>query len=209
MPPAITAFTGIDALAHALEAYTGEKRNPMSDTLAEKAANLIKENLPLAIKDGKNIELRTNMSFAALIAGTAFSDSIVHLGHSIAHTLGAIYHIPHGIGCSISLPVVLEYVADVVPDRILKIGQIMGFPVTADMKPDVLGKTVANGIRAFTKSVGVPGFLEAAKLDKVDDAAIAKVAEVAMGDSCTRMTPKKPSMEDVIKVVRKAIYPDS
>jgi len=204
MSPSLTAVSGIDAFSHALEAYTSGKRNPMSDVLAEKAISLILTNLPLALKNPNDIDVRSNMSFAALIAGAAFSDAVVHLGHSVAHTLGAMYHISHGIGCAAALPAVMDYVADAVPDRVRRIGLAMGLSLPADMKPDLLGKTVAQAIRDFCRSVGVPSFKEAAGQAALDEATLGRIADIVLADTCTIMAPKTPSKADVIAVLQAA-----
>ena len=104
MPPAITAATGMDTFAHALEAYTSGVRNIMSDVLAEKSIELVARYLPTAVKNGFDIEARTNMSFACMIAGMSFADATPHFGHAFGHTLGAAHHVPHGIGCAIAQP---------------------------------------------------------------------------------------------------------
>ena len=204
MSPSLTAVSGLDAFSHALEAYTSKLRNPMSDILAEKAMDLILTNLPLAVKNGDDIDVRSNMCLAALIAGAAFSDAVIHIGHSIAHTLGAKYHISHGIGCAIALPIIIEYVSDTVPEKVRGIGQRMGLSLAPDMKPDELGKAVAQAIRDFSKSVGVPGFQEATGQGPIDDETFDWMADVALADTCTIMTPKKPSKEDMIALLREA-----
>lgn len=203
MSPSLTAVTGLDAFSHSLEAYTSRFRNPMSDVLAEKAVSLILTNLPVAVENGNDIEVRINMSFAALIAGAAFSDAVVHVGHSIAHTLGAKYNISHGIGCAIALPIVIEYVADTVPNKVRGIGRAMGLSLDEDMKPDMLGKTVAQAINDFCKNMGIPSFKEATRLEKLDEETLGRLADVALADSCTVMSPKKPTKEDMINLLRK------
>jgi alcohol dehydrogenase len=126
MPPHITASTGMDAFAHALEAYTSKINNVMSDTLSEKALALIIEYLPKAVQDGSDIEARTQMCFASLIAGMSFNDAVPHLGHAFGHTLGAIHHVAHGIGCAIAQPAVIEMVAEIMPDKVRRLGSLFG-----------------------------------------------------------------------------------
>ena len=208
MPKSVTAYTGMDAFSHSVEAYTSRLRNPFSDTLAEKAITLIKENLPKALEDGTNLDVRTKMSYAAFIAGAAFRDSVVHIGHSIAHSLGATFHISHGIGCAISLPAVVEFVADTLPEKVYGVGELLGAPVDKNMTPDVLGKTVSAAIRDLQKVCGMPSFADAVKKDALTEEEFDKLTEVAMADSCTMMSAKKMTPELMKAVIRRACYPD-
>lgn len=109
MPPKVTAATGIDALSHAIETMMAKQENPISDALAEKAIELIVEALPVAVYEGDNLEARVKMAYGAMMAGIAFEDPGIVEGHALAHTLGSVYHVPHGVGCAIGLPYAMEY----------------------------------------------------------------------------------------------------
>lgn len=110
LPPAITAMTGIDAMVHAIEAYTSRiKKNPLSDTLAIKALQLLYANLPAAVLDGKNPTVRENMLLGSLFAGMAFANAPVGAVHALAYPLGGHYHLPHGLSNSLVLVPVLEF----------------------------------------------------------------------------------------------------
>ncbi|WP_372748261.1 iron-containing alcohol dehydrogenase [Litorivivens sp.] len=114
LPPAVTAATGIDAMVHAIEAYTSKlKKNPYSDMLARQALTLMAANLPIAINEGNNIEARSNMLLGACLAGQAFANAPVAAVHALAYPLGGHYHIPHGLSNSLVLPAVLEFNASV------------------------------------------------------------------------------------------------
>ncbi len=126
MPPKITAATGMDTFAHALEAYTSLNHNIMSDVLAEKAIELVAQYLPKAVKNGSDVEARTKMAFACLIAGMSFNDAMPHFGHAFGHTLGAGHHVPHGIGCAIAQPGVIEIAAKVAPGKVRRVGELLG-----------------------------------------------------------------------------------
>ncbi len=103
MPKKLTASSGIDALSHAIEAFISIQSNPISKALAFESVKIIWENLPVAIKDGKNKQARLNMSDASVMAGMAFSNSMVGIIHSLAHATGSILHIPHGLAVSLFL----------------------------------------------------------------------------------------------------------
>jgi alcohol dehydrogenase class IV len=109
MPPELTINTGFDALAHALENVISIWRNEISDSLTLKAVELIFKHLPVAYKDGNNVEAREKMHLAASMAGLAMSNSMAHIGHTLGHSLGAVFHVPHGKNVGIFLPYVLQY----------------------------------------------------------------------------------------------------
>ena len=109
MPPKITAATGMDALAHAMEAVTCLQKNPVSDAFAMAALELIRDNLIKVVKQGRDEEGRLAMANAACLAGAAFSNSMVGLVHALGHATGGVARVPHGVAMSIFLPYVFEY----------------------------------------------------------------------------------------------------
>lgn len=110
LPPAVTAATGIDAMVHAIEAYTSKiKKNPISDSLAIKALQLMSANLLTAVKDGKNLAAREAMLTGSCLAGMAFANSPCAGVHALAYPLGGHFHVPHGLSNSLVLPHVLRH----------------------------------------------------------------------------------------------------
>ncbi|MGB9886011.1 MAG: iron-containing alcohol dehydrogenase [Moorellales bacterium] len=204
LSPEITALTGMDAFAHAVEACTSVRRNPMSDILAEKAINLIMANLPQALDDGWNLQVRYHLSFAALIAGAAFAESAVHLGHSLAHTLGAVYHISHGLGCAAVLPTVVQYVAEAVPDGVRLVGRSMGLGLADDLPPAELGAAVARAIGDFSRKVKVPHLKEVIGEKTLESAEIERMVGLVLSDVCTTRSPRIPSPAEVESLLRAA-----
>nr|WP_199899733.1 iron-containing alcohol dehydrogenase [Sneathiella glossodoripedis] len=99
LPPHVTAATGIDAMVHAIEAYTskGANNNPMSATLGKEALRLLGANITTAVEDGANVEARSNMLLGACLAGQAFANSPVAAVHALAYPIGGIFHVPHGL----------------------------------------------------------------------------------------------------------------
>lgn len=113
LPPHITAATGIDAMVHAIEAYTSKhQKNAYSDMLAREALRLMSSNLSEAVHNGSNLEARSNMLLGAMMAGQAFANSPVAAVHALAYPLGGHFHIPHGLSNSLVLPHVLRFNAD-------------------------------------------------------------------------------------------------
>ncbi len=200
LPPHITAAAGMDAFAHALEAYTSVINNLMSDALAEKALELIITYLPRAVKDGTDMEARTQMSFACLIAGMSFNDAIPHFGHAFGHALGCCYHIPHGVGCALGQPGVVEIAADVMPEKIRKLGGFFGLVLDETLFPAELGRQVSDAVLAFSREIGIPTLKE---LD-IKDLDFEEIARSLMTDICYSFLPKpmdKTAILDKIKEI--------
>src|SRR5690606_8457932 len=110
LPPAVAAATGIDAMVHAIEAYTSAlKKNPMSDLLAREALRLLAANLPIVVEDGRNRAARQAMLLGACLAGQAFANAPVAAVHALAYPLGGNFHIPHGLSNALVLPQVLRF----------------------------------------------------------------------------------------------------
>lgn len=110
LPPKVTAATGIDAMVHAIEAYTTRhKKNPLSDILSRQALTLISKNLVTVCEDGKNLAARQAMLLGAMLAGQAFANAPVAAVHALAYPIGGIFHVPHGLSNSLVLPHVLRF----------------------------------------------------------------------------------------------------
>ncbi|MGE6605763.1 iron-containing alcohol dehydrogenase [Halomonas sp. NPDC076908] len=127
LPQIHTAATGIDAMVHAIEAYTSKsKKNPLSDVLAREALRLLGSNLVAACKDGANREAREKMLLGAMLAGQAFANSPVAAVHALAYPLGGHYHLPHGLTNALMLGPVLRYNAKVAATLYAELADVMG-----------------------------------------------------------------------------------
>jgi alcohol dehydrogenase len=104
LPPLLSATTAIDALTHAVEAYTSIQKNPVSDAFAKEALQLIYRNIPIACREPQNTEARMSLALGSLMAGAAFSNAMVGIVHAIGHALGGLYHVPHAQAMTILLP---------------------------------------------------------------------------------------------------------
>ena len=156
MPASLTAATGMDALSHSVESMTGAGANPMVDAIDREVIRMIKANLPLAVADGKNMEAREAMAYAATLAGIAFTNTRVHLGHAISHVLGAHYHIPHGVACALALPAVVRWSAAAVPGQVKMVGEALGCPVPERGSPEEIGAVVAQALNELKRAVNIP-----------------------------------------------------
>ena len=132
LPKAVTAATGMDALTHAIEAYTVKVANPISDALALQATELINESLETAYHQGDNLEARCAMMLGSLLAGLAFSHSDVGSVHCMAESLGGKLDLPHGLCNAILLPYVMEFNKPACQDRYARLAQAMNFTFSSD-----------------------------------------------------------------------------
>jgi alcohol dehydrogenase class IV len=199
VPPGITAATGMDTFAHALEAYTsGINNNIMSDMLAEKSMSLVVQNLPVAVQNGSDIGARTNMCFACLLAGMAFSDAPCHFGHAFGHALGAVHHVSHGIGCAIALPGVVQIVSDVMSEKIRRVGELAGLKLGDNDSPKELGTAVSRWLIGFNKSIGIPTMKEL----KIAPSDLNRLAEDVTKDVCFNFLPVKLTDDNVLALLQ-------
>lgn len=155
VPPAVTAATALDAMSHALEAYTSAGHTPVSDMQALEAVRLIRENLVNACKNGNDLEARTNLAFASNIAGMAFNDASVHLGHAAAHELGIRFHMPHGVACALAMPEVIRFAADFMPGRIRKIAEALGLQSDSEGTDDEIKSYVVDCLTSLMRKTGI------------------------------------------------------
>ncbi|BAF58665.1 alcohol dehydrogenase [Pelotomaculum thermopropionicum SI] len=166
MPPGVTASTGIDALSHAIETMMARQENPFTDAVAIKAIELIAEALPVAVYEGDNLEARVKMSYGSMMAGIAFQDPGIVEGHALAHTLGSVYHVPHGVGCAIALPYAMEYNMGHCMEKLARIAVAMG-QNTAGMSVRQAAQTAVFAVKQLIEDVKLP--ITWAKYGKKED----------------------------------------
>ena len=155
LPPSVTAFTGMDALTHAIEAFTSSIAQPATDALALSAIKLILKHLPVAVGRGDNIMARDGMLQASLLAGIAFNNAFLGLAHAIASPLGGHFHVPHGLANAVMLPYVMEYNLPTAVRRYAEIGRALGLQAVGDTPRAVAEKTVA-AITQLARDINIP-----------------------------------------------------
>jgi alcohol dehydrogenase class IV len=198
LPPKITAFTAMDAMTHAVESVTCICPNPISDGLGLHAIRLIAKYLPQAIKDPGNVDARGYLLIASTMAGMAFINSFTGGVHATAHSLGALYGIPHGLANSIMLPHVMEYNLEENPDRFVLIADAMGINIDGLSKEKAARAAVqavrdlqqAAGLTQTLKDFGVPA----------DRESLNPLIDLAMGDSQLPYNPRTLEEDDVYKL---------
>lgn len=206
LPPRITASTGMDALCHALEAYTCLQKNPLSDAFAVSAVGLVRDFLPGAVKNGKDANARLAMANAAFLAGAAFSNSMVGMIHAIGHALGGVCHVPHGEAMTILMPPCMEYnyekVGDLYGELLLPLA---GPEAYAAAPAEKRGYETVAAIRRMTEDFhgfcGLPSSLRDAGVRRED---FGQVAKTALNDGAMIVNPRYVGEEDVLAVLEKA-----
>ncbi len=156
MPQGLTIMTGLDVFSHAAEGFTTILANPVTDMITTSLMQNVVEYLPRAVADGNDMEARTKMHVAASLGGWMLANASAHVGHSLAHVIGGMCHIPHGACCAYSLPVVLELVAEELPDKVKTIGEILGATYDGTEDAAAIGEKAAAAYRTFAyETVGV------------------------------------------------------
>lgn len=211
VPPAITADTGMDVITHGLEAYVSTKANDFTDALAEKSLMLAFKYLEKAYKDGSDMKAREKMHNASCLAGIAFNSASLGINHSIAHTLGGKFHVPHGRTNAMLLPYVIEYNANIVgydnkdyslaAKKYHNIAKLLGLP-SNNIRMGV--KNLINLIKTMEKNMKMPLNLKECGVDthKVAES-LENIAESAFTDACTPTNPRIPTKEDIMRIVEK------
>ena len=178
MPKSITAATGMDALTHAVEAYTN--RWPHAETAfhAVSAVRMIFANLPRACANGEDVEAREAMLLASFYAGLAFTKAYVGYVHAFSHKVGGMYGVPHGLGNAILLPYVLDFLKDapLAEQRLAELAIAIGAGKEGEPQA-VLAKRFVERVRELNRTVGIPEKLEALKAADVPEVARAAMIE--------------------------------
>lgn len=166
MPPKVTMATGIDALSHAVECFTQVRVHPFSDTLGLEATRLIASNLKKAIADGSDLDARSGMALAAVMAGTAFAMGGLQF-HAYAQAIGAKYHAPHGITCGVALRGGLRYILPKAPAKLARLCWAFGIDSRGLSEAEAAKKGVDAAVE-FINSVGIGGVTEATGATRAD-----------------------------------------
>lgn len=200
-PAALTAATGMDALTHAIEALVTPGAYPVTDATALAAVELIFGNLARTVSNGHDIEAREQMVYAIFLGGLAFNNAGLGYVHAMAHQLGGVYDLPHGVCNAMLLPYVEEENAKVVPEKFRAIAKAIGLQVEGKSDKEC-ADFVIESIKALSKEVGIPAKLSELGVDEVD---LDLLAENAMKDACAPGNPFIPTKEEVIALFRKIL----
>jgi len=208
VPPHITADTGMDVLTHALEAYVSTNAGDFTDACAEKAVRLVWSYLARTVEEGSDMEARTHMHNASCLAGVAFNGASLGLCHSMAHALGARFHIPHGRSNAILLHHVISYNAGLEEagdfaacSRYVAIANMLGIAAGTE-KATVHG--LVRHIKNLMSKIKIPQQITDLNVDKDEfEQAVREMAEKALKDNCTLTNPRVPTVEEIETIYRK------
>ncbi|SEM96414.1 acetaldehyde dehydrogenase /alcohol dehydrogenase AdhE [Mesobacillus persicus] len=216
VPKVVTADTGMDVLTHAIEAYVSVMANDYTDGLAIKAIQLVFEYLPRAYRDGSDEVAREKMHNASTIAGMAFANAFLGINHSLAHKLGAEFHIAHGRSNTILMPHVIRYNASkpkkfaafpkyehfIADKRYAEIAKMLGLPART---PEEGVESLVQAIIKLANELDIPMSLETNGVDLAEfERKVDYLAERAFEDQCTTANPKLPLVTELAEIYRKA-----
>lgn len=201
MPPSLTAATGMDALTHAVEAYVSTIATPITDSAALMAIDLISKNLRNAVANGENFEARDKMAYAEFLAGMAFNNASLGYVHAMAHQLGGLYNLPHGVCNAILLPHVETFNLIACPERFADIAEAMGENINGLSIRDA-AEVAIQSIQQLSGDVGIPSGLTPLNVKEVD---FELMAGNAMKDATSFTNPRKATLQDIIGIFRTAM----
>lgn len=200
LPPKVTAMTGIDTLAHAIESYTSNLCTPVSGILALEAVALAAKSLKTAVQDGTNVQARYDMSLSCTLAGMAFSTAFPHLGHAMGTQTGVRYHLPHGLAVAPMLPATVEFISDVMPEKLRKIAKAMNLDIPEDLSNEAFGEALGDALRKLNKELGLPTLREM----NIPEDDLPLLAEDTFEQvALLSFTPKAVDRAAVLKLLRK------
>lgn len=200
IPKNITAATGCDAFVQAIEPYVSVDHNPITDSQCKEAIQLIQTALPEVVANGHNIEARTKMVEAEMLAGMAFNNANLGYVHAMAHQLGGKYDAPHGVCCALLLTTVEEYNLIACPERFAELAKVMGFDTTGLTLYEAAQKSI-DGMREMCRLVGIPSSIKEIGAKPED---FEMMAKNALKDGNAFSNPRKGTVEDIVKLYQKA-----
>ncbi len=198
LPRGLTAATGMDALTHAIEGYITKAAWELSDMFEIEAIRMIARYLPLAVEDPANPEGRDGMAVAQYVAGMAFSNVGLGLVHGMAHPLGSLFDIPHGVANAVLLPSVMEFNMDCCKEKYRRIAEAMGVD-TAGMNDDEAARAAVDAVRALSARVGIPASLSELGIKEAD---VEPLSAQAIADVCTPGNPRDVSLDEIRALYR-------
>lgn len=201
LPKSLTASTGLDALTHAIEGLITKGAWEMSDMFEIKAIEMIARYLETAVFEPTNAEARNGMAVAQYIAGMAFSNVGLGVVHGMAHPLGAIFDIPHGVANALLLPIIMEFNAPAALDKYVDIAKAMNV-YTPGMPKEEAAKAAVEAVKELSIKVGIPQHLAELGIKESD---LDKLATSAIADVCTPGNPREVTKEIILELYKKAL----
>ncbi len=200
LPPAMTAGTGLDALAHNIEAYLSKGYHPMCDAIALGGVRRCIRYLPTAVRDGKNLEARREMMMAAMMGAVAFQKGLGAV-HSLSHPLSSVAHLHHGTTNGILLPHVMEFNRRTSEERLRDLAQAMDLEV-GNLPVDEAASAAIERVRKLLQEIGSPDRLGPLGIKRE---MVPLLAKKAMEDACHKLNPRPCSEADMVELYERAL----
>ena len=201
LPKGLTASTGLDALTHAIEGLITKGAWEMSDMFEIKAIEMINRYLETAVNEPQNAEARNGMAVAQYIAGMAFSNVGLGVVHGMAHPLGAIFDIPHGVANALLLPTIMEFNAPAALDKYVTIAKAMNV-YKEGMSKEEAAQAAVDAVKALSIRVGIPQHLSELGIKESD---LPKLADSAIADVCTPGNPREVTRDIILDLYKKVL----
>lgn len=201
LPKGLTAATGMDALTHAIEGLITKGAWEMSDMFELKAIEMIARYLETAVNEPQNADARNGMAVAQYIAGMAFSNVGLGVVHGMAHPMGAIFDIPHGVANALLLPTVMEYNMPAAIEKYVQIAKAMNVYSTG-MSNEEAAQAAVDAVRALAVRVGIPQHLTELGIQEAD---LDRLATAAAADVCTPGNPREVNKEIILDLYKKVL----
>lgn len=202
MPPTITAGTGMDALTHAIEGYISTRNQPLTDALAIPAIENITTNLPIAWANGQNLHARNNMMLGQLLAAMTFTNASTALVHGMARTLGAFFHISHGMANAMLLPHVMEFTMLAVPEKFAQIAKAIGEEIEDLTKREAAERAV-HAVGQLCRDLHIPTLRQAGVTVEILHEMARDV--LALETGTPNFNPRRATVEEVEDIFRRAL----
>lgn len=201
LPKGTTAATGLDALTHAIEGYITKAAWELSDMFEIEAIRLINKYIRLAVFDPQNPKGREGMALAQYVAGMAFSNVGLGVVHGMAHPMGSLHNIPHGVANALLLPTIMEFNMPVCLDKYVEIAKAMDAYKEGMTKAEA-AQAACDAVRALAIEVGIPQHLTEIGITEAD---IDALADQAIEDVCTPGNPRKVTRADIVELYKKVL----
>ena len=201
LPKSLTAATGMDALTHAIEGYITKGAWEMSDMFEIEAVRMIARYLPVAVEDPDNADARNGMAVAQYIAGMAFSNVGLGLVHGMAHPLGSLFDVPHGVANALLLPTIMRFNKEECLDKYPAIARAMGVD-TDGMTAEQASDAACEAVQALALKVGIPQHMAELGITEND---IPRLAEQALADVCTPGNPRDVTLDQIVELYRSVL----
>ena len=200
MPPELTAATGLDAFSHACEGYTTNIASVATDHIEEAVMRTVVEWLPVAVRDGSNVEARAHMAIASTLGGWMLVQAHTNAGHSVAHLIGSYYGIPHGEACAYATPWLLEFNAPALPEKVRWVGELVGGRFTGRETPEEIGAITRDAFIRFRDEVLQ---LPPASRYNPDKSIFPTVAQGIVDEMFQMFQPRPMSVQDAMDILEK------